>query len=124
MTDIDINKVLQKGTDDADPQMLARMDETAGWSREKAETAAASEGITLTADHWKVIDMLRQLYLERGPAPHARMLSGLLNDAFAEQGGSKYLYQLFPGGPVTQGSRLAGVPSPRDAKDLSFGSAY
>lgn len=124
MTDIDINKVLLQGAEEVDPQKLARREETAGWSRETAQSLAASEGIELGSDHWKVIEMLRQLYLERGLAPHARMLAGILNDEFQDEGGSKYLYTLFPGGPVAQGSRIAGVPAPHDAKDLSFGSAF
>jgi tRNA 2-thiouridine synthesizing protein E len=48
----------------------------------------------------------------------------LLNERFAKEGGSKFLYELFPGGPVARGSRLAGVPAPSDARDLSFGSTY
>ncbi|MCB1519942.1 MAG: TusE/DsrC/DsvC family sulfur relay protein [Hyphomicrobiaceae bacterium] len=124
MSEIDINKVLAAGTDNVDPLRLARSSEITGSSSSDVEARAVAEGIELTKNHWKVIEMLRALYIERGLAPHARLIAALLADEFAEEGGSKYLYQLFPGGPVAQGSRLAGVPSPHDTQDRSFGSTY
>jgi tRNA 2-thiouridine synthesizing protein E len=58
-----------------------------------------------------------------GPALHARYLLDPLAEKFAKQGGRKYLYLLFPGGAVTQGSRIAGLPVPKDSVDPSFGTA-
>lgn len=125
MSDVDINKLIvtsaQKG---GDPAQIVRAGEIAAWSREIAQGRARAEGLELTAAHWKVIEFLQSIYVSNGPAPHARMLSSALNERFAEDGGSKHLYQLFPGGPVAQGSRLAGVPAPHDTRDLSFGSTY
>lgn len=123
MTNIDINKVIE-AEQGADIDKAARAHEIGGWSKDSASQLAKDEGIELADAHWKVIELLRSIYVERGPAPNARNLAGLLNDAFAAQGGSKYLYLLFPGGPVSQGSRLAGVPAPHDARDLSFGSSF
>jgi tRNA 2-thiouridine synthesizing protein E len=34
----------------------------------------------------------------------------------------KYLYTLFPGGPIVQGCRLAGLKAPAGATDRGFGS--
>lgn len=124
MTDIDINKAIAAGQPGADLDELARAEEVGGWSPEKAEALARAEGIELGPDHWRALEMLRSLYIARGPAPHARALSGLLDAEFAGKGGSRYLYQLFPGGPVAQGSRLAGVPAPHDTQDPSFGSTF
>ena len=124
MTDIDINKAIAAGEPDVHPDVLARRQEIAGWSREQAMQMAKNDGLELGEDHWKVIDLLRTTYTERGLASQARFVAGILNEAFESQGGSKYLYQLFPGGPVSQGSRLAGVPVPHDAQNLSFGSSY
>ncbi|MCB1506430.1 MAG: TusE/DsrC/DsvC family sulfur relay protein [Hyphomicrobiaceae bacterium] len=124
MADVDINKAIAAQTSDADLSQMSRADEIQSWSQDVARERAAADGLELGADHWRVIEMLQKLYVERGPAPHARLVSNMLNEAFEAQGGSRYLYQLFPGGPVTQGSRLAGVPAPHDAKDDSFGSTF
>lgn len=124
MTDIDINKAIGAQQSGASFEQATRADELRDWSREAATEMAGAEGLQLGTDHWRVIDLLRTTYVERGRAPHARILASMLDGAFATQGGSKYLYQLFPGGPVTQGSRLAGVPAPHDAEDKSFGTSF
>jgi tRNA 2-thiouridine synthesizing protein E len=64
---------------------------------------------------------LRGLYRKNGRAQSARQLGRALENDFHEEGGRRYLYQLFPRGPVSQGSRLAGVPAPPYSGDASFG---
>ena len=124
MSDIDINKVIAAQDPDADIENLSRANDIRDWSREQASTQAQADGISLGDDHWKVIDILRAFYVEHGTEPGAREIAAMLNEAFKAKGGSRYLYQLFPGGPVSQGSRLAGVPTPHDAKSDSFGSSF
>ena len=92
------------------------------WSKDKAEATAKELGIELGPEHWKVIEFLRLHFENTGPVRHARELTEVLNERFADEGGSAYLYQLFPKGPVSHGCRLAGVPVPKDAADASFGS--
>ena len=46
----------------------------------------------------------------------------MLNEVFAGHGGRKYLWRLFPGGPVTQGLRIAGLPLPPHSGDKGFGT--
>ena len=94
------------------------------WSRKKSTRLAMREGISLTDQHWHVIDYLRKLYLKNGLPRFARTTARVLNRQFAVQGGSKYLYSLFAGGPVTQGSRLANLRTPANATDVSFGTSY
>lgn len=126
MADIDINKLLQSDamSANADPAAVGRALEVAGWNEDTARATAKAEGLELTEAHIRAIKLLQRHYVTHGRAAHARMLAGELNEAFAAEGGSRYLYRLFPGGPVAQGSRLAGVPAPHDTKDLSFGSTY
>jgi tRNA 2-thiouridine synthesizing protein E len=95
-----------------------------GWTREKSCKLAEAEGIQLTDDHWAVITYLRKCYLKQGLPRHARVLSKALKEKFSAEGGTKHLYQLFAGGPVTQGSRLANLSSPSSTTDWSFGTNY
>lgn len=92
------------------------------WTKEDATTRAQLESIELTDAHWSVIRFLREHYAQHGASPHARALSDALEDKFQIQGGLKYLYSLFPDGPVHQGARIAGVPVPKDSSNTSFGS--
>jgi tRNA 2-thiouridine synthesizing protein E len=92
------------------------------WSPELAEERARAAGLTLTPRHWEVIGFLRAHFKEHGAAAHARELVQALNQRFALEGGGRFLYQLFPGGPVHQASYFAGLPVPADATDKSFGT--
>jgi tRNA 2-thiouridine synthesizing protein E len=51
-----------------------------------------------------------------------RELQDALEEKFHHKGGMKYLFTLFPGGPVAQGCRLAGLKAPAGATDRGFGS--
>ena len=94
------------------------------WNRARSATLAGNEGFELTDQHWHVISYLREQYLEHGLPRFARTTARALNRQFAAQGGSKYLHNLFPGGPVTQASRLANLRTPASASDISFGTSY
>ncbi|ROR32409.1 TusE/DsrC/DsvC family sulfur relay protein [Inmirania thermothiophila] len=92
-----------------------------GWSPEEALATAAREGLTLGEDHWAVIQAL-QAYYARNPTVHLRELHDALDEHFHLEGGLRYLYELFPGGPVNQGCRLAGLKPPPGAEDPAFGA--
>ena len=83
---------------------------------------AGQEGIELTDEHLGVVECLRDYYLELGEAENGRDLEEMLNEVFAGHGGRKYLWRLFPGGPVTQGLRIAGLPLPPHSGDKGFGT--
>ena len=75
------------------------------WSKEIAVELASEEGINvLTENHWKVIDFLRQYYLEWESAPPIRMLSRKTGLSLRE------LRQLFPDGLAKCACRYAGLP--------------
>lgn len=92
------------------------------WSEDVARDIAAKEGIELSAEHWEVVHLLRNHYRLRGHSLTGTALLRALGEPFGMRGGIKHLYELFPGGPVSQGSRIAGVPAPPYSRDLSFGS--
>ena len=97
-------------------QLLEGLGET--HVREMAE----KEGIMLTDEHLGVIECLRDYYLELGEAEKGRDLEEMLDEIFAGHGGRKYLWLLFPNGPVTQGMRIAGLPVPPHTGDKGFGT--
>ena len=94
------------------------------WSPEDAEKLARTQGLTLTDDHWEVVRGLQELFARsEEPVLRARDLHDALDERFHYKGGIKYLYELFPRGPVAQGCRLAGLQPPAGAQDQGFGSA-
>lgn len=112
--------ILNETANYSDPQgHLLGLEE---WNRDIAERCARELNVELTPEHWEVIGFLRRHYKEHGPVQHARELVRALDQRFAQAGGRKHLYQLFPQGPVRTASRIAGLPVPADAADPSFGS--
>ncbi|KAA6187946.1 TusE/DsrC/DsvC family sulfur relay protein [Thiohalocapsa marina] len=91
------------------------------WTPQAATAAAAADGVELTPDHWDVIGALQGYFAEHSQ-PNVRQLHDALDERFHAKGGLKYLYGIFPGGPVAQGCRLAGLRAPAGAVDKSFGS--
>ena len=119
MTDI-IQYVVKGGEAGDDPGGLLR--ELGPWSKEIDENLAREEHIQLTDEHWKVINYLRDLYREVGDAPNARALLHSMEERFAAEGGRKWLYRIFPYGPVTQGCKISALPVPSRNIDPSFGT--
>jgi TusE/DsrC/DsvC family sulfur relay protein len=96
-----------------------------GWTRETAREAAHDMGlVVLTAEHLDTIRALQDYWVRhRDTGIHLRELHDALDEKFHSRGGMRFLYVLFPGGPVAQGCRLAGLPVPSGAIDRGFGSA-
>lgn len=93
------------------------------WSHDDAEQVAKSEGLRLTEDHWQAVCALQEFYARHdGPTINVRELHDALDEFFHPEGGLKYVYELFPKGPVTQGCRIAGLQPPAGAQDKGFGS--
>lgn len=93
------------------------------WTRDGAIDVARAEGIELTDDHWAELDALQEYYARHEyDHIHVRELSDALDEKFHEKGGMKFLYSLFPKGPIAQGCRLAGLQMPPGAVDKGFGS--
>ena len=93
------------------------------WSKTEAETIAREEGLELSEERLALVNALQE-YFSRNEEKGVKMreLHDALDEKFHRYGGMKYLYELFPGGPVAQGCRLAGLPVPAGAQDPSFGS--
>ena len=75
------------------------------WTKEIAAEIAKEEGITLTEQHFAIMDFLRNRF-NNGEALSIRSInhSGVLD--------VKTFYQLFPGAPLKKATKIAGIPKP------------
>ena len=77
------------------------------WNEQVAQDLAKTEGVEqLTEEHWKVVNYLRNYYLQYGIAPMIRKL--------CKETGFKLnkIYELFPSGPAKGACKVAGLPKP------------
>jgi tRNA 2-thiouridine synthesizing protein E len=95
----------------------------ADWQPGQARRIAADEGLELGPDHWRLVRYLQEYFFRNEETDiNIRKLKDALEEAFHREDGLRYLHRLFPGGPVAQGCRLAGLGAPPGAIDKSFGS--
>lgn len=83
------------------------LEEPGIWNEEVARDFATTEGVAeLTENHWKVINYLRNYYVQFGIAPMIRKL--------CKESGFKLneIYTMFPSGPAKGACKLAGLPKP------------
>jgi tRNA 2-thiouridine synthesizing protein E len=95
-----------------------------GWVPAEAESAASADGIVPGEDHWEAVRALQEYFARHADdsSINSRDLHDALEEHFHNQGGMRFLYRLFPGGPVTQGCRIAGLQAPPGSADRGFGS--
>jgi TusE/DsrC/DsvC family sulfur relay protein len=75
------------------------------WNKEVAQALASEEGISLTDEHWKVLDYIQHQYKTDTPLTIRSVgKSGVVD--------IKGFYALFPDGPLKKASRIAGIPKP------------
>jgi len=81
--------------------------EFSAWSRDLAEALAREDGITtLSDDHWRLIDFLRDYQTTHGVAPMIRVLCKATGNSLEQ------IYDLFAKGPAKGACRVAGLPRP------------
>ncbi|MHC4077538.1 MAG: TusE/DsrC/DsvC family sulfur relay protein [Planctomycetota bacterium] len=77
------------------------------WNKDVAAALATTEGVdSLSDDHWKVVEYLRDYYLEFGVAPMIRKLCKSTGFKLNQ------IYELFPSGPAKGACKVAGLPKP------------
>ncbi len=96
----------------------------ADWTPGDALKVAKEENLELGEDHWEMVRALQEFFARHAdtPAINKRELHDALGEKFHVKGGLRHLYEIFPGGPVAQGCRLAGLKAPEGAIDKAFGS--
>jgi tRNA 2-thiouridine synthesizing protein E len=89
---------------------LANLDD---WTEDVARFLSDRDQLSLTEQHWNVLNWIRGYYQEYGTAPNLRIMQKNIGpDLGEEYGDKKYLFELFPYGPAKQAARYAGMPKP------------
>jgi len=77
------------------------------WNRKIAVFLALDEGIKeLSAEQWKIIDLLRDYYLKNRRVPLLKELIQVCELSLSD------IYNLFPQGPAQSAYKIAGLPRP------------
>ncbi len=77
------------------------------WTEAVAGALASTEGVqVLNDEHWKIVNYLRNYYLQFGVAP---MIRKLCKETGCDL---KRMYALFPSGPAKGACKVAGLPKP------------
>jgi len=83
------------------------MQEPDKWNQAVAAALATTEGVNaLTDNHWKIVNYLREYYLQFGVAPMIRKLCKQTGFSLKE------IYEMFPSGPAKGACKVAGLPKP------------
>ena len=83
------------------------------WTPAVAEYLAQQQNIVLTAEHWQIINLLREFYFKYNASPSMRTLVNAVREQYGEdKGNSIYLHKLFPAGAAIQSNKIAGLPKP------------
>ena len=83
------------------------------WDRVLARELAAQERIDLNAEHWIVIEFIRDFFERHKTIPEARVLLKYLREQIGAQADRKYIHTLFPYGYGQQACKIAGMRKPR-----------
>jgi TusE/DsrC/DsvC family sulfur relay protein len=91
---------------------LLNLDE---WSEGLAQEIAKNEKIPeLTDEHWDIINLAREYFVENGVVAEPRLFSKLMKKKFgADRSSQKYIYSLFPTGLIKCANKIAGLPRPK-----------
>ncbi|MGM0595364.1 MAG: TusE/DsrC/DsvC family sulfur relay protein [Pseudomonadota bacterium] len=120
---VDIKKFIHEGAEES-PQLLNRKQEMPELDWRRVSQRAAEEDVILKDEHREVVRFLREYYLYNGWPESASELTRELEEAFDEHGGKKYLYRLFPNGPIAQATDIAELPKPAELEQPSQGTVH
>lgn len=91
------------------------------WDRGVAESLARDSGVKMSDQVWEFVQFMRHYYEDMGGIEYSRDLAAMLDQRYKAEGGLRYLFTLLPGGPISLGCKIAGIPVPKDSSDPSFG---
>lgn len=83
------------------------------WDHKVAELIATNEGISLSDDHWEIINVLKDFYTQFDHAPNMRAFVKFVQLKLGDdKGKSIYIMKLFPGSAAKVAAKIAGLPRP------------
>ena len=87
--------------------------ETEIWNPGLAHALAAAADIELTPAHWEIVHFIRDYYARFNHLPNNRVFVKAVQKSLgADKGNTRYLYRLFPEGPLKTACRIGGLPKP------------
>lgn len=90
---------------------LENLDE---WTENVAEAIAQNEKVSLTPEHWDIINEARDYFQENGIVCEPRTFSKIMKKKYGpDRADSKYIYSLFPYGLIKSANKIAGLPRPK-----------
>lgn len=108
-----LQSTLRNETDEVIRDPHGYLKEPLSWNKQIAMQIALEESIEMTEEHWEVVCIVRDFYLEFNTSPAMRMLVTLMTKKLGEnKGSSRHLFKLFPKGPAKQATKIAGLPKP------------
>lgn len=91
---------------------------------ENIQQRADKMNLELTDNRMEAIEFVLDFYEHCEDCRNARELMKVMDQEFADKGGKKYLYRLFPAGPLSQIHELADLPDLGNQTDKGFGTSY
>lgn len=83
------------------------------WTPDVAQWLARSIDLELTAEHWELIELVRDFHHRTDVVPAMRPLVKLVRTALGpDKGSSIHINLLFPNGAAKNLARVAGLPKP------------
>ena len=90
------------------------LEDLSEWSEKVADGIAKNENVTLTEEHWDIINTARDYFNEYGTVAEPRVFSKLMKEKFgADRSSQQYIYSLFPYGLIKSANKIAGLPRPK-----------
>lgn len=83
------------------------------WNETVAYAIAAMDDIELTQAHWEIIYFIQDYYQKFNHLPNTRVfIKAIRNTLGEDKGNTRYLYRLFPDGPLKYACKIGGLPKP------------
>ena len=83
------------------------------WNEIVAHAIAVTDDIELTEAHWEIIYFIRDYYQNFNHLPNTRVFIKAIRNTLGEnKGNTRYLYRLFPDGPLKYACKIGGLPKP------------